>query len=216
MIKKDSVGAWTIWSIAAAFFFLEYIVRISPGVMAEQLQRDFNITAGSLGMLSAFFYYPYVVMQIPVGMLVDKFGTRWILGLMAILCSVSVFLFSTTHILVLAEVCRFFMGITGAFAFVGALKLASTWFSPRRFGLLAGTTQALGMLGGAVGAGPLSVLVTHAGWRTSLIILAFFIAILAISFLLIIRDQPDSKEQSTSIKKSGSFFSGLFFNNLRV
>ena len=74
MIKKDSIGAWTIWSIAAAFFFLEYIVRISPGVMAEQLQRDFNITAGSLGMLSAFFYYPYVAMQIPVGMLVDKSG----------------------------------------------------------------------------------------------------------------------------------------------
>lgn len=209
MIKKDSVGAWTIWSIAAAFFFLEYIVRISPGVMAEQLQRDFNISAGSLGMLSAFFYYPYVAMQIPVGMLVDKFGTRWILGLMAILCSISVFLFSTTHILILAEMCRFLMGITGAFAFVGALKLASTWFSPRRFGLLAGTTQALGMLGGAVGAGPLAVLVTHIGWRSSLIILACLIAILAISFLLIIRDQPDSNQKSELSKKSCSFFSGL-------
>ena len=211
MIKKDSIGAWTIWSIAAAFFFLEYIVRISPGVMAEQLQRDFNITAGSLGMLSAFFYYPSVAMQIPVGMLVDKFGTRWILGLMAILCSVSVFLFSSTHFLNLAEMCRFFMGITGAFAFVGALKLASTWFSPRRFGLLAGTTQALGMLGGAVGAGPLSVLVSHVGWRSSLVILACLIALLAVGFLFIIREQPESEQSSaSSVKKTGSFFSGLW------
>lgn len=209
MIKKDSRGAWVIWSIAAAFFFMEYIVRISPGVMAEQLQRDFNITAASLGMLSAFFYYPYVVMQIPVGILVDKYGTRWLLGSMAILCSCSVFLFSSTHILALAAVGRFFIGITGAFAFVGALKLASTWFSPRRFGFLAGTTQALGMLGGAAGAGPLSVLVSHVGWRLSLILLGTLIAILAISFLVIIRDQPESNKLHNSMNKPDSFFSGL-------
>lgn len=209
MIKKDSRGAWVIWSIAAAFFFLEYIVRISPGVMAEQLQRDFSITAASLGMLSAFFYYPYVVMQIPVGILVDKFGTRWLLGGMAILCSCSVLLFSSTHILALAELGRFLMGITGAFAFVGALKLASTWFSPRRFGFLAGTTQALGMLGGAAGAGPLSVLVAHVGWRLSLILLGILIAILAISFLAVIRDQPESQKTPISTKAHNSFFSGL-------
>lgn len=210
MIKKDSMGAWLIWGIAAAFFFLEYIVRISPGVMAEQLQRDFNITAGSLGMLSACFYYPYVAMQIPVGMLVDKFGTRWILGLMALLCAFSVFLYSTTHFLTLAELCRLLMGITGAFAFVGALKLASTWFSPRRFGLLAGTTQALGMLGGAVGAGPLSMLVSHIGWRSSLVLLACLIALLAISFLFIIREQPDCQAQPAAVKKPDSFFTGLW------
>jgi sugar phosphate permease len=209
MIKKDSYGAWIIWSIAAAFFFLEYIVRISPGVMAFQLQRDFNITAASLGMLSAFFYYPYVFMQIPVGILVDKYGTRWILGIMAIVCSASVFLFSSTNYLVLAELSRFLMGLTGAFAFVGALKLASTWFSPRRFGFLAGTTQALGMLGGAAGAGPLALLVTQVGWRFSLIILGVLIAVLSLIFLLIIRDEPEAKKTHNMITKQISFFSGL-------
>lgn len=208
MIKKDSPGAWIIWGIASAFFFLEYIIRISPGVMAVQLQRDFNITAASLGLLSAFFYYPYVVMQIPVGMIVDRFGTRWILGLMALLCSASVFLFSSTHSLALAESGRFLMGLTGAFAFVGALKLASTRFSPRRFGFLAGTTQALGMLGGAAGAGPLSMLIAYAGWRSSLVILGTLIAVLAVIFLSIIRDDPASRQSHTGDTKK-SFFAGL-------
>lgn len=208
MIKNDSRSAWIIWSIAAAFFFLEYIVRISPGVMTEPLQRDFNITAASLGMLSACFYYPYVLMQIPVGMLVDKFGTRWILGIMAIVCACSVFLFASTHTLLLAEIARCLMGLTGAFAFVGALKLASTWFSPNRFGFLAGMTQALGMFGGAAGAGPLAALVGYAGWRFSLITLGVLIALLSVAFLFIIRDKPEPN-QATKIKNKASFFTGL-------
>jgi sugar phosphate permease len=209
MIKKDSFGAWMIWIIAASFFFLEYVVRVSPSVMAEDLLRDFNITAYALGTLSSCFYYTYVCMQIPVGALVDKYNVRWLLGTMALLYAGSTFLFASTHLLLFAQLSRLLIGITSAFAFVGALKLASIWFSPHRFGFLAGTTQALGMVGAAAGTGLLPVLILHLGWRLSLVALGCLIAVLAIIFMIIVRDQPPSQTQSTKSKESHSILSGL-------
>lgn len=190
--------AWVIWGLAAAFFFFEYVVRVSPSVMAEQLINDFDITALSLGMLSVYFYYAYVVMQVPVGAMLDKFGVRWLIALMALLCSVSCWMFASTTTFQLAELSRLFIGISGAFAFVGALKLASTWFPANRFGFLAGTTQALGMLGASVGAGPLSVAVENVGWRLTLQSLGWLILILAIAIVLVVRDKPAEKVEGSA------------------
>ena len=127
--------------------------------MVPQLMQAFNVNALSLGALSAFFYYAYVAMQLPVGTLMDRFGPRLLLSLMAAICGLSCVLFATTHDLFLANLSRFLMGFSAAFAFVGALKIARTWFSAKRFGFLAGLTQALGMVGAAVGEGPVSYLV---------------------------------------------------------
>ena len=192
MIKKDSLGAWWIWILGAAFFFFEYVVRVSPSVMAQQLINDFHITAYALGTLSAFFYYAYIVMQIPVGTLVDRFSVRWLVGSMTLLCAASAFLFAHTHTFGLAELSRLLIGVTGAFAFVGALKLATVWFSPKRFGFLTGTTQALGMLGASVGTGPLAIMIAHQGWRHTLDFLGVLLIILAVLIFVFMRDRPSS------------------------
>lgn len=197
-IKKDSLVAWCIWIVAAMFFFLEYVIRVSPTVMAQHLIKDFNITAYSLGVLSAYYYYAYIAMQIPVGILLDRYSVRFLLSSMAFLCAASAILFARTHTLGFAEFSRLLIGVTGAFAFVGALKLASLWFSPNRFGFLAGITQALGMLGASAGIAPLAVTVEHIGWRSTLMILGVLVAILAVVIFVIVRDSSDRKNRIDS------------------
>ncbi len=192
MIQKDSRYAWFIWALGASFFFLEYIVRVSPGVLVQELIQVFNINALQLGLLSSAFSLSYISMQIPVGTLVDKYSVRMLVGFMALLCAVSTVLFASTDTFQWAVLARFLIGITGAFAFVGALKIATLFFSPRHFGFLAGMTQALGMLGASAGVGPLSAVIEGMGWRHTLMGLGGLIAILAAMIFILVKDKPAS------------------------
>jgi MFS family permease len=196
MIQKNSRYAWFVWSLGASFFFFEYIVRVSPGVLVNELIQAFHINAYQLGLLSSAFSLSYIAMQIPVGTLVDKYSIRWLIGFMALLCAVSTFLFSTTNTFQWAVLARFLIGITGAFAFVGALKIATLYFSPKHFGFLAGMTQALGMLGASAGLGPLSLLISSIGWRLALLLLAGFIAILSLLIFILVKDKQTTVSRS--------------------
>lgn len=185
--------ALLIWLLGAAFFFTEYFARVAPSVMVSDLMHDFHVDPLSLGVLSASFYYAYVGMQLPVGLLIDRYGPHKLLTVMAALCGLACFLFASSHTLAIANLARFLMGIAAAFAFVGALTLARNWFSPARFGLFAGTTQALGMLGAAVGEGPVALLVQHTGWRHTMVLIGLLLLGISILIACIVRDTPKSQ-----------------------
>lgn len=188
--KKNLYSAWLFWGLAALCFFSEYLARVSPGVMVPELMRDFNVTALALGSLSAFFYYAYVSMQIPVGVLVDRYGPRRLLSFTTFICGVGCLLFATAKSVYYAELGRLLMGFGAAFAFVSALKLATVWFPAQQFGLLAGLTQALGMLGASVGQAPVSYAVGAFGWRHSVFYMAILFAVLALLIAYVVRDKP--------------------------
>lgn len=191
-ISSHRFYPWLIWILGAGFFFAEYFARVSPSVMVPDLMRSFHTNALGIGSLSAFFYYAYITMQVPVGALVDRFGPHRLLTVTAVLCAVGCFLFASAHHLVVAELARFIMGFGAAFAFVGTLKLATIWFPPKRFGLLAGLTQALGMLGVAVALSTLSITVAAIGWRLTLWLIGAALLLLAILIGIFVRDRPVS------------------------
>src|SRR3990167_6635849 len=85
-MMKINLRPWFIWGLGAAFFFIEYFARIAPSIMAPDLMRTFNVTAFGLGSLSAYFYTSYLGMQIPVGMLIDKYGLHKLLTISAFIC----------------------------------------------------------------------------------------------------------------------------------
>lgn len=194
---------WIVWGLAASFFLIEYFARVGPGVMIDQLMHDFNVLAFALGSLSAFFYYAYVSMQIPVGMLVDRYSPRWLLTLMILVCAVGCGLFATATTIHLAAFGRLLMGFGSAFAFVTALKLASIWFPAYRFGLLAGLTQALGMFGAAVGQAPMAYSVAIVGWRCTMWIIAGLFVLLAIAVAFLVRDGRQTAHVASSQLTNG-------------
>lgn len=201
---------WLVWGLAASAFFIEYFARVAPAVMVDSLMHDFKVQALALGSLSAFFYYTYVGMQIPVGILVDRFSLRWLLTSMIFLCGVSCLIFAITTHLQMAEFARLMMGFGAAFAFVSALKVATVWFPAQKFGLLAGLTQALGMLGAAVGQMPMAYLVENLGWRSALTFIAGLMILLSIMVALLVRD-PSLPSSQIKAKKTlnDSLWSGL-------
>lgn len=186
--------AWIIWLLGALFFFSMYIPRVATGVITTDLMNDFAVSAGAIGTLTSFYFYPYLLIQIPVGILTDRFGPRILLTIMVTLCGVSCLLFAKAQSMAIAEVSRALLGFTAAFAFVGALKLAAEWFPPSKIGLLSGLTQSLGMLGAMVGEHPIALSVETFGWRNTYLGLAALFFVLATFVVLIVRDKPGKQD----------------------
>jgi len=201
-LTKKPFYPWLIWALGAGFFLSEYFARVSPSIMVPELMQAFHVRALSLGTLSVYFYYTYVGVQIPVGALVDRFGAHKLLTVTALLCAMGCFLFAVSEGLHAAEMGRLLMGLGAAFSFVGTLKLATIWFPSSRFGLLAGLTQALGMLGAAIGEGPFASLVGAIGWRETMWLIGGVLLVLAILIGILVRDTPGGRTEVANNRTS--------------
>jgi MFS family permease len=189
---KSSAAAysWLIWGAAALFYLYEYVLRVSPGVMTNELMRDFGATSTVLGIFTSAYYLSYVPLQVPCGLIVDWLGARRVVTISAILCTIGSFMFADSDNLFVATIARFIMGAGSACAYLSCLKLGSEWFQPHRFAVIAGITMMMGTFGGIFGGKPFAMLVNATGWRMSMIIAGVVgIAVVAASWL-IIRDHP--------------------------
>ncbi|PIZ34270.1 MAG: MFS transporter [Alphaproteobacteria bacterium CG_4_10_14_0_8_um_filter_37_21] len=191
MTKRTSL-AWVIWATAAFFYFYEMLLRVSPGVMTQELMETFYVSSTSLGLLSSFYYYSYNVLQLPCGIIIDRIGPRAIVTASCFLCAMGAGLFYSTDSLAVAKAARFIMGMGSACAFISTLKLTAAWFPVSQFAIVTGFTVMLGKLGGASQA-IMSPVVSNYGWRT-LYLSLFVIGIIAtIMCFLFIKNKPDGK-----------------------
>jgi predicted MFS family arabinose efflux permease len=116
--------AWIAWGTGAVFFFYAWVLRVAPSVMIEELMRDFAVGAAAIGNLSAFYFYGYAGMQVPIGMLIDRFGPRRLLTAAAFVCALGCVLFALSSTFWGLALGRFVIGASAAFSLVGA------WRSP--------------------------------------------------------------------------------------
>lgn len=186
--KKTELLPWLICGLGAVFYCYEYFLRITPSVMTSDLMRAYNLGGSEVGNLSAFYYHAYVPMQIVVGLMMDRFGPRRLLTVACLFCALGTYLFAGGHGFAFAEFGRFLVGFGSAFAFVGALKLATIWLPPNRFALVSGIIMCLGMIGAMCGDILLRKTVDIVGWRTTIYISAAIGVILSLVLWLVIRD----------------------------
>jgi sugar phosphate permease len=183
---------WIVWALAASFFYYKYLIQVSPGVMSSELMRDFSLTGAGLGNLAACFFYCYLLMQIPVGILLDKWSPGKITAMAVGVCASGIYFFANSQTLFTAGLSRFLIGLSAAFAAVSCFKLASIWFPPKRFAFVAGLSMTIAMMGAVGGEGPLSVLVTKFGWRQALELIAIPGFVLSLLIWFVIKDKSAS------------------------
>lgn len=202
----QSIYPWLVWLLGACFFFYKYLVQVSPSVMTHDLMKVFHVNGAGLGNLSAFYFYAYLIMQIPVGILLDRFSPRFLTALAIFLCSASTFIFSQTTSLQLACISRAMIGAGAAFAAVSCFKLATLWFSPKRFAMVSGLCMTAAMLGGVFGQVPLSFLIEGVGWRSALGIISFLGILLGFLYIIIVRDKQNNALSSSKIEDSSKLY----------
>ncbi|MHA7840747.1 MAG: MFS transporter [Gammaproteobacteria bacterium] len=177
--------------LAGCFYLYEFILQVAPAVMTHELMRDLSVDAVGLGSIAAFYYLAYTPMQVPAGLLFDRFGPRALLALATFVCALGAIFFGVTHGAGLASVGRACMGFGSSFAFIGALVLLTRWFPPSLFALLAGVVQLMSSIGAITGEAPLAIAVQTYGWRSTTFWLGIAGMILALAIWLIVRDKPE-------------------------
>jgi sugar phosphate permease len=185
--------AWGVWGLGAALYLIGFYQRVAPAVITNELMADFGLTAAALGNLSAFYFYSYVAMQVPTGIMADRLGPRRLLTAGAAVAAAGTLLFALAPTIFLANAGRLLIGGSVAVAFVGMMKLASHWFVPRQFALATGMALLSGIIGGVFAGVPLRLLVTEFGWRDVMLASAVVTGLLAIAIWLMVRDDPSER-----------------------
>ena len=182
--------------LGTLFFGYAFVQRVSPSVMTDELMREFAVGGVALGSLSAFYFYAYASIQLPVGMLTDRFGPRKLMSFAAALCALASLCFAFSETLLMASIGRALIGATVAFAFVGTMAIAGYWFRPAQYALLAGLLQTVGMCGGIFGQAPLRQLVEELGWRNTINLLGGVALLLAILLFVLVPKRSSSQKHA--------------------
>jgi MFS family permease len=200
-IVTGRLGA-VVFGTAALFVLFQMVLQTFPSVMREGLVVDLSLNEAGFGGLSSSFYYPYILLQIPAGIMVARFGARAVLITGAAICTVASLLFAMSQTANFAEATRILMGLGAAPTVVCALTLAAQWFPARLFPLLAALTEMAGMVGAAVGQEILGFIVEHSGWRTGMLLCGACSAVLLVLIVLFVRNHtngPDSAERRPTV-----------------
>ncbi len=181
---------WIIWFVAALFYAIEFFQRVAPSVIAKPLAESVHILPVTLGLVMSFYYYAYAVAQIPVGILLDRFGARFNLAIACFVVALGTILFSITDALWVLALARILVGIGSAFAFIGCLKVSRDWFPSRQYALVVGLTNTLGVMGALAGLEPLTIVMDHIGWQQALRLTAVIGVVISVLLLVVMRDRP--------------------------
>ncbi len=185
--------SWFMWGLGAVLYLIGFFQRVAPAVITAELMQDFAISATGLGNLSAFYFYSYVFMQVPTGILADRLGPRRLLAAGALVAGIGTLLFALAPNFFWACTGRLLIGGSVAVAFVGMLKLASHWFAPRQFAMASGMALFCGIIGAVSAGAPLRALTDLAGWRPIIMASAIVTLGTSLAIWLLIRDDPTEK-----------------------
>lgn len=215
-LLSNNVRALLVWLCGGLFYGYQFSLRVSAGSMSEDLMRDFGVQSCALGILGAFYYNAYASLQVPIGLMLDRFGSHRMIPFSISLCAAGAFLFSVAQGLTEASVARLLMGAGSACGFIGTIKLITLWFPPHRKALMIGLTMTLGTIGASLGTAQLPVFLSLFGWRVSMQGLGIIGALLAlVSFFLMTKPPQENQvfleNQSSQDEETSSlaFLEGL-------
>jgi sugar phosphate permease len=182
--------SWSVWGLGALLYLVAFYQRVAPAVFSDRLMAEFALDGAALGNLSAFYFYAYVVMQIPTGLLADRWGPRRLLIAGATAAALGTMLFALAPSYTWAGIGRLTVGASVAVGFVSMLKLAGHWFPARQYSLVSGMALLTGITGGVIAGVPLRMLIEAFGWRPVMLVSAAITALLAVVIWRRVRDDP--------------------------
>ncbi len=213
--KKLNLQAWLIWSLASCFVFYKYIIELSPGVLKPEISSYFAINSADTGFFISIYYFAYALMQLPVGLLLDRFGPKRVLLVSLLLCLLGTLLLShlPRQYFPIACVARFFTGVGAAAAIIGCMKLIAIWFDTRQFAKMTGLMMTIGMIGAGLSVDIINMIQTSydVPWDHLLRFVGYLGFALWLLYLIFIKDNNPLAEQgaATSVTQHVSFKKSL-------
>lgn len=230
-LTKSKIYPVLVILMCAGFLFYKYILQVYPGVMTHQLMQEFNLNGVGLGNLAANYFYAYLITQLFVGVLLDKFSSRYLTSFAILMGAAGAILFSQAQVLGQAQFGRILIGFASAFATVSYLKNTALWFKPKHFAFVGGLLATAAMLGAIFGEAPLAILIENYGWRSSVFMIGVVGIVFAVLVFSLLRDKKVNLDKQVKYGASLkdfvnvlknkqnwllTFYSGLTFTPLAV
>ena len=183
---NDNMRAWLIILTGALFYCYQFVLRVSPNIMGEEIMEAYMINGLAFGTMVSCYYWGYAGMQLPLGITMDRLGPRYLISAAGFICGLSSLTFALTDSLFVASCARFMIGAAGACGLIGTFKLGTLWLEPAKLGQVIAMTMIFGTLGAGLGGTPLSQLVQAIGWRETYEVFALVgVGIGCLAYLLI-------------------------------
>jgi len=193
MTKNSKSMSWTLWSIVTFFYAYQYILRVSPSVMLDDIMRQFAITSEEFGVFSGVYYIGYALAHIPIGIMLDRFKARIVIPSFIILSVVGFLPLVYADSWGMSVFGRFLVGIGSSAAILSVFKIIRMTFEDKKFTRMLGISVMVGLLGAIYGSNPVYRLCEMFGWHN--VILGFVgvgVLLSIITFFLI----PETKQTS--------------------
>lgn len=183
-------GAFGIWVVGVAAYFVAVFHRSSLAVAGLVATERFDISASQLASFTMLQLLVYALMQVPVGLFVDRFGPRRVMLVGSIILALAQlgFAFSTSY--PLALVARTFVGVGDAMTFVCLVRLINTWFAPARIPLLTQISGPIGQFGAILSAIPMTWALGQFGWTAAYAIAAMLSIVISVAIVVVVHDEP--------------------------
>ena len=192
-LRQALIYRWFIFGILAVGYILVYFHRLSPSIVAKELEKSLQTTGTILGFLGSAYFYPYAAMQLPAGLLSDSLGPRKIVTIFLLIACAGSVIFGLSPNVSTAILGRALVGVGTSMLFVPSLKVLAEWFRQREYASAVGKLMALGGVGVLSAAEPLAFLTEWFGWRLSFIFVSILTLIVALLVWAFVRNCPEDK-----------------------
>lgn len=211
-LKISRPAAWSIWLLASLFYFYQFFIQVTPSLLKEELATSFNLqSAEGLGYISSLFVFVYGLMQVPAGLLIDRYGPRKLLSIAVFTCAFGSYMFGVATHLWEIKLARIIMGLGASFAVVGTLTVSSMWFPTKRFALLTGLMVTIGMSGAAASFDQLPAFLAKFEWREIFKEVSIFGLVLGLLILFFMKERPLAKKIKSADAKEAGIIEGVKF-----
>ncbi|MDZ5622000.1 MFS transporter [Nocardioides bizhenqiangii] len=185
--------AWLVWGVALTIYVVVIFHRTSLAVAGLAATERFDLSASQLGAFTMLQLLVYAGMQVPVGLLVDRFGPRTVLtaGVVTISLAQAGFALATSYPEALTA--RVLVGLGDAMTFICVLRLVSSWFGARQIPLVTQLTGSTGQIGSIAAAVPMTWALSELGWTAAYLVSAALGPVLLAALLVFVRDSPEAR-----------------------
>jgi predicted MFS family arabinose efflux permease len=157
--------AWTVWIVASIFYAYQYILRVMPNIMLNDIMQQFNIDAAIFGQFSGVYYMGYSLMHIPIGIFLDRYGPRKVMSICILLTVIGLLPIVYSEQWIYPLIGRILIGIGSSAAILGTFKIIRITFKEKHFSRMLSFTVMIGLMGAIYGGAPVSYLCDQFGYQ---------------------------------------------------
>ncbi|MCW8398039.1 MFS transporter [Legionella sp. PATHC038] len=201
-MSTSRIVAWFVWIVASIFYAYQYVLRVMPNIMMDDITSQFHIDATVFGQFSGVYYLGYSLMHLPIGIMLDRYGPRKVMTLCILLPVVGLLPLIFADHWAYPLIGRALIGIGSSAAILGTFKIIRMTFKEQHFSRMLSFSVMIGLIGAVYGGGPVSYMCHAVGYK---MVVEVFIAvglILACITYFIVPDEKPTYQASalTNIK----------------